>query len=79
MHVVTPRIIVAQVFESHEMKKIVFAEKREVSSSLELWQKLRVIARQQSKIVQVLLFPFSNFSVCNDKAEKQLIGAEWVT
>ena len=36
MHVVTPRIIVAQVFESHEMKKIVFAEKREVASSQEL-------------------------------------------
>lgn len=36
MHVVTARIIVAQVFESHEMKKIVFAEKREVSSTQEI-------------------------------------------
>ena len=36
MHVVTPGIIiVVQVFESHEIKKITFAEKREVSSSRE--------------------------------------------
>ena len=34
MNVVTPRIIiVAQVFESHEIKKIAFAAKLEVSSS----------------------------------------------
>ena len=34
MNVVTPRIIiVAQVFESHEIEKITFAAKLEVSSS----------------------------------------------
>ena len=69
------------------MKKIVFAEKREVSCSQELWQKLRVNKQQllldnNPKLFKLLantvpLFPFSNFLVCNDKAEKQLIGAEW--
>ena len=87
MHVVTPRIIVAQVFESHEMKKIVFAEKREVSSSQELWRELRINKQQllldnNPKLFKLLantvpLFPFSNFLVCNDKAEKT-VDWRWV-
>ena len=42
MNVVTPRItIVAQLFESHEIKRIAFAAKREVSRSHELTEASR--------------------------------------
>ena len=64
-------------------KKIVFAEKREVSSSQELRvNKLQLMLDNNPKLFKLLantvpLFPFTNFLVCNDKAEKRLIGAEW--